>query len=83
MVSATPVTGSSRTPKCQSSPLDEAETLTAGTVSVNGLEPVECQKATDPPLKSYLIDKHAEMGRKLEECIRSHMRHCAKLQQPK
>jgi len=44
-----PETGNSRTPRCQSSPFDEADALTAGTVKVRGSEPVECQKATEVP----------------------------------
>jgi len=52
VLSACPETGSSRTPRCQSAPLDDAEALTAGTVKVNGFEPVECQKATEVP-KTY------------------------------
>jgi hypothetical protein len=40
-------------PKCQSSPFEEVETLTAGTVRTRGLEPVEYQKATVFAVKSY------------------------------
>jgi hypothetical protein len=49
VLSLWPETGSSRTPRCQSSPLEEADALTAGTVKVKGSEPVECQKATEVP----------------------------------
>lgn len=45
VVSALPL-GSSRTPTCQSAPLEEVETDTAGTVRARGLEPVEDQRAT-------------------------------------
>ncbi len=38
--------GSSRTPTCQSAPLDEVETETAATVKERGEEPVEDQRAT-------------------------------------
>ena len=52
------MTGSSRTPKCQSSPSEDADTLTAGTVRVKSSEPVECQKATEPPVKSFLNNQY-------------------------
>jgi hypothetical protein len=52
-VSLYPLRGSSRTPKCQSAPLEEVEAETGATVCLSGSAPSECQKPTLPLEKFY------------------------------
>lgn len=84
VASAWPVTGSSRTPRCQSSPFEEADTLTAGTVRVKSSEPVECQNATEPALKSWLAVRMTilEVLKPLMEHIQFHRQRCARYLHP-
>jgi len=55
LVSACPVTGSSRTPTCQSAPLEETAADIAGTVRARAAEPVECQRAIVLAEKSCML----------------------------